>query len=466
MEDKLEDKLQLLARDRLVPPRLVCERVKADLHKLTQCLTKLRHFKVSRVRVAGSYAKTTACYPQFDVDIIVLINGLDVNKDAEYEKSKADIAEAVRKHTDATDVHNGPRSVQFKLRGLDFDVLPAPCYGSTPQEHYSTLLKEAVQDEEEARSRLAPAFAERVCQFISGQDEYTKDLIRLAKFWSHTSCGLKFPGMSFAIELIAVDAARKETHQYTLHRTLSRGLQRFWRNLVNLDQLQVTWSEGYDGTDIPSSIHGQRPLVMDPANPINNVGFTTKDGLQALMSPARAAAQASDLSGMFRTSIDPSTLTKLIRSDLWSSVAGKCDNAWLADARSGPSSPQVMTVAQRHGHADLELITDVLRHQMLINAHILGITGESDARAVSKSVAEAFRKGIADAVGDKDPRIVNCVGGHKPVNGVSSDGKHDDYACTIHCPIPGSTSIAVLSWCRIPGPQRPQAVRPQTSVAP
>ena len=99
-----------------------------------------------------------------------------------------------------------------------------------------------------------------------------KKLIILVKFWFKTEVQsrynrVRFP--SYLLELLCIhvfESSLRET-KYDILKWFFQVIQVIERK----DSLVCVWEEKYERGDIPWEVLEQRPLIVDPANPFNNV---------------------------------------------------------------------------------------------------------------------------------------------------------------------------------------------------
>lgn len=92
-------------------------------------------------------------------------------------------------------------------------------------------------------------------------------LARLLKWWSASVFvdGF-FNGRSFRMEMFAVLAAQEEKNDDIL-----RGFRIALDKIRNYQKVNVIFDRFYSPSNVPHTIGKQRPLLMDPANPRNNL---------------------------------------------------------------------------------------------------------------------------------------------------------------------------------------------------
>ncbi len=94
--------------------------------------------------------------------------------------------------------------------------------------------------------------------------------MRLTKFWNKTLFIDEFiPNRSTIIELVAIDAAKKEESKF--FNCLSRAFFNFLKSMSEFDELVIIYEVFYNRNHIDKLISKQKPLILDPTNPYFNV---------------------------------------------------------------------------------------------------------------------------------------------------------------------------------------------------
>lgn len=111
------------------------------------------------------------------------------------------------------------------------------------------------------------ALAEGTVIFFKEQSAFVHCLAILLKWWSASVFvdGF-FNGRSFRMEMFAVLAAREEKNDDIL-----RGFRIALDKIRNYQKVNAVFDRFYSPSNVPHTIGKQRPLLMDPANPRNNL---------------------------------------------------------------------------------------------------------------------------------------------------------------------------------------------------
>ena len=95
---------------------------------------------------------------------------------------------------------------------------------------------------------------------------------RLAKYWNSTIfySGSQY-GRSYIFELLGIKSGQEEEQSNQDDASILRAFRLFLKRVETIDQQKVIFTDFYDKTKIPNHILEQKPLLMDPSNPFNNV---------------------------------------------------------------------------------------------------------------------------------------------------------------------------------------------------
>ena len=116
---------------------------------------------------------------------------------------------------------------------------------------------------------------------------------RLAKYWNSTIiCTESLFGRSYTFELLGIAAGRNEEefrNKIGQKPSVSRAFRQFLKMVEDIGQQQIvfTYSEDfYSRSDTPDEVLKQKPLILDPSNPYNNVmsSFHGRNSVQQLFS--------------------------------------------------------------------------------------------------------------------------------------------------------------------------------------
>ena len=155
--------------------------------------------------------------------------------------------------------------------------------------------------------------------WMKSKSGFVSDLARLGKFWSQTvvykGCG---NGKSFFFELVATTAALIEEERAERQGdsvSITRAFKRFLLMIINMKSLEIIFTDNYSLEEIPGDLMAERPLLLNPVNPFQNVFEVCEEDFILTMSGA-ASVTLSKMrcpltSGDFSVIFFPQNLTKL-----------------------------------------------------------------------------------------------------------------------------------------------------------
>jgi len=150
---------------------------------------------------------------------------------------------------------------------------------------------------------LGCALTESSVEFMKKQTKFVHDVVLLGKYWNH---GILFKeyvyGRSLIMELLAAQAAIQRQENYS-NPSITNAFIGFLEMVCNLQKQNVVFHETmayYKMSDIPKDILEQRPMLMDPVNPFNN------------LLDIRRNSTLKDLFNVFENAAD--TALKMIKS--------------------------------------------------------------------------------------------------------------------------------------------------------
>ena len=170
------------------------------------------------------------------------------------------------------------------------------------------------------RAPIQRGFLRNRLRLLATQKEQVHAAIRLAKFWSKTLIWFDPKAdriLSYAIELLtcrAFDVAAAETEKRDPSMTAI--FKQFLRQLVEWRTMQVICCTYYAENDIPASLKRVRPLLLDPANPWNNVAHGLRwDGLAHFAATALEKLEnpAVGFQDLFMVQFDPAGVKHIHR---------------------------------------------------------------------------------------------------------------------------------------------------------
>ena len=269
--------------DSLAPSRKDEASAKATVDRVVQMLHDCPDISVHRCCLSGSIGKSTAVV-RFDIDLVIFVNNFEPPFQDVLHHLEGYIPNVLR----GAEVKKTTRfSVQFVLDGFHVDLLPAQNLVSDTtariprEDQYLATLEKVSSLPQRERQYWSAAFSESIVHFMKQKQPFVNAAVRLCKLWKQT-CRVTsntFPSWftSFLIEIIAVDAAQREMKRNPHSVSLVNVLKTFLKRLSSPQTLKVNIAEKYTERDIPQEVLRQRPLVMDPVNPFNNVAARLRD---------------------------------------------------------------------------------------------------------------------------------------------------------------------------------------------
>ena len=127
-------------------------------------------------------------------------------------------------------------------------------------------------------NQISPCLAEMQCDFIrehinlNQERDKIKNLILFVKFWFKTEVKSEFHRArfpSYLIELLCLHVW--ETHLVNTKFDVWAWFHEVLSMIERKEELNVIWTEKYSLDQVPEVVSEQRPLLVDPANPFNNV---------------------------------------------------------------------------------------------------------------------------------------------------------------------------------------------------
>ena len=126
-------------------------------------------------------------------------------------------------------------------------------------------------------------------RWMKKKSRLVTDIARLAKFWSQTVLFVGVGcGKSFFIELVACKAAMDvETENVTSKETsYFCSFVKFLLMVKNIKELSVVFEDLYTRDSVPDYVLEQKPLLLNPVNPFQNMFEVVDDSFMETMSHA------------------------------------------------------------------------------------------------------------------------------------------------------------------------------------
>ncbi|XP_027628882.1 2'-5'-oligoadenylate synthase-like protein 2 isoform X2 [Tupaia chinensis] len=191
-----------------------------------------------------------------------------------------------------------PRSLSFQVQSrkssdvILVDVLPAFnalghfCTDSKPDpEIYENLIISRGGPGE-----FAPSFTELQRHFVKSRPPKLKSLLQLVKHWYLQPLKRKYPRASlpskYALELLTIYAWEMGTDE-SENFNMNKGFVAVMELLRDYEDICIYWTKYYDFQSeivrnfIKHQLKGCRPIILDPADPTNNLGSNKRWDLVA-----------------------------------------------------------------------------------------------------------------------------------------------------------------------------------------
>ncbi|XP_067121216.1 2'-5'-oligoadenylate synthase 1A-like [Centruroides vittatus] len=240
---------------------------------LFELLKRNSQFRIDRVGIFGSVRKQTSIKIDFDFDCVLFIND-----ELPPFNSIIDDFEGILLWKNYNIISKYRNTIQVRINNIKFDVAPAINFSQDPDEQRELVMEEisSLPNPSTDGYRYSSSLCETQANFINNQSQFVHNFIRLAKFWNKTLFISGYiRGQSYLIEVIALYVATKQENRYH-NVSILKTFQRFLKMMINLDNMRIIFTEckvwNHQGARFPPDyILQQRPLVLDPTNPFNNL---------------------------------------------------------------------------------------------------------------------------------------------------------------------------------------------------
>ncbi|XP_045647479.1 2'-5'-oligoadenylate synthase-like protein 2 isoform X1 [Ursus americanus] len=308
--DTPADRLSAFVEERLQPEGDWKEEVKDAWQRVErffreQCfrdeLVLDQEVRVLKVVKGGSSGKGTTLNYRSDVDLVLFLSCFPSFQDqAEHRGSVISFIEkrltecssslaysiTVIPQRETTRV---PRSLSFEVQptrnseAIGVDVLPAYdalrhfCPDSKPSpEIYEDLITSGAPPGE-----FSPSFTELQRHFVKSRPVKLKNLLRLVKYWYLKHLKPKYQNAAlppkYALELLTIYAWEIGTDKSD-NFNLDEGFRAVMELLIEYEDICIYWTKYYDFQNetvriyIKQQLKECRPVILDPADPTNNLG--------------------------------------------------------------------------------------------------------------------------------------------------------------------------------------------------
>lgn len=303
-EIKWDHALQQLLRE-VTPKYLELEPARVTTARLSAiiCDRLAPHYGNTTVNMVGGVAKSTAIRTSeipLEHNLMVCI-GKDNLNSIPPNKTFRDFVGEVREqvvsvlktaaNVEVLNVEPKRRSgmsIQIKADNMNFEICVAIRFHMDPldQVRLTMARMNILPDPVVYGHYFSPGLDVVHVLFIKKQTEFTRNLIRLAKFWDkHIVLEKPLTGRSALIELIAVKIAQEDELKKAIP-TISAAFWQFLLRVQDFNNLNIAWTVCYTLSDVQSEIASERPLVLDPANPYNNLAKIDKANIDKYIAQA------------------------------------------------------------------------------------------------------------------------------------------------------------------------------------
>lgn len=248
-------------------------RVSSAMDNLVSTLSSDTFLNIARVVKAGAAANGTSIPGAVGAELALFVEGLPpTGHDAWLPGLALSVAGALNErlagHGDIVAVRADGGVVRIETNGVlgEVTVLLSPAYSS-----YASALSAFKKQAPTTHAAGAAAFATQRVRFVERQSCGVKATIRLLKWWREQrqwSCDAARPSDELLELVVAFVASQRSP------RDLREAVGDALSTLARFPELRATWPlavRTYKENEVPAALTQQRPLLMDPANPLVNV---------------------------------------------------------------------------------------------------------------------------------------------------------------------------------------------------
>eukprot|EP00961_Rhodomonas_salina_P217163 2934257-Rhodomonas_salina.3 len=335
----------------------------------------LRNHKIVRTVVAGSYGKSTHVYPDFDIDIVLIIQppeGFPHSEEFDLSQILQDLDACFAMADFVDDTSTKRRAVSFRVGGFEIDLLVAPDLVGSPRPGPGQVQAQelrrlfAKSDPGRLVGDFSCAFAEETVSFFKACDSFVHEVIRLTRLWGRTLFFEPPWGFKYFLELVAAYCAIEDKRFFNDNGDLERVIESILRQFADCKNICVVWPR-----QPPPK---ERPVVMDVANEFNNVANTfDEEAVQSISEFAKKSLelwerrQAIGVHHIFRPKFSSKVAIKLRQEAKVANLRSFGEHRWLVGIYDNPEIqvPQLLQVQKRvSGNFDIDLplkvVCDVL----------------------------------------------------------------------------------------------------------
>lgn len=231
------------------------EIINNDYKKLKQILIDTKKIHIEKVKLCGSFGKKTIIEQKKEIDVVIYITNFNVKNLNSYLNILKDL---VNEKNIAKNININKHSIHFEmLSGTKFDLLPC---GELPNNNVLSYIS--------SNKYINSSVSVLQKEFINNQSNNYKNIVKIIKFWRYKE---EWPDnyypSSYLLEIIILYIYKKSKNK----NNISIMFIELFKLLLNPNEISIIFEIYYDVLDIPTNILSKRPLILDIANPTNNI---------------------------------------------------------------------------------------------------------------------------------------------------------------------------------------------------
>ncbi|XP_027269934.1 2'-5'-oligoadenylate synthase 2 isoform X3 [Cricetulus griseus] len=295
-------KLEEFIQANLTPNEECLKLIDQDVDDISNFLLS-SEITVVRVAKGGSYGRGTVLRGYSDGTLVLFVNCFHSFGDQKaYQHLRIHWIEQLLKHHEK---YNKPKKlgnileIQLSVQGQSIllQLLPAfdpLCFGENPSSQVYRNLKSSMDQVRAAPGEFSVCFTTLQEQFFKRYPRRVKDLILLVKHW-YQECRKRMTSPSlqllYALELLTVYAWEQgcQTEDFNI----AEGIRTVLGLIKQSSKLCVYWTVNYNFENetvrntLLCQLRTQRPVILDPTDPTNNVGEDNDRNWQMLTEAAQ-----------------------------------------------------------------------------------------------------------------------------------------------------------------------------------
>lgn len=434
----LENNLTKLS-EILIPSSEDLEEGKRNATKLFELFKQRSNFRIDRVGVFGSIEKKTSIKVDFDFDCVIFVNDvLPPYEDIIDDFENVLILYGNRKMWDISTTSN---SIRVIIDNIKFDVVPATNFSHDIVKQREQAMNKIRNLENPSRQgyKYSSSMAETQVEFIRNQSEFAHNFIRLAKYWNKTLFITTYlSGRSSMIEMIALYIAKAEEKIYPTVSIL-RAFRNFLESMTHLNDMKIIFEDYYKINDINdiriNDILEQRPLVLDPSNPFNNLAHpliqnqNAKEIFQKFAMTTLDRIDRGFSNYCFNRIFDPQPAVAPIEEVKKSLPSVKIIDSWIFTIKEEKSDKSPSIIIRNEEKTD-KLGVEIVKHYLSKNINVLN----NDIKT-KHEMDELIKRIISDTIYNETF-----------IKWSATDKKHEDYHVTFIIPTKNFMVTISTKW--------------------